>query len=219
LPAQTFSLAEQFWHNDLPEQIVTLQCPVSQQKFVKEHNLPKQLKLRLIRVKLDNDTTEVLATSLVNKKRYPIAEFKQVYGWRWGEETFFDRFKNIFEVERFSGTSPLAIKQDFFGVLFLASLESVLSKPDEAALTQQAQERKTRTLPKVNHAVSYLALVEKVVQLLVSKRSPEKVLDELHHLFRTNPTRARPDRKVERAKGLRYAYQLRFYKYVKKLLA
>src|SRR5205823_5334117 len=99
--------------------------------------------------------------------------------------------KNIFEAERFSGQSVLAIKQDFYGVLFLASLESILSKPDEAALQAEAQERQTQTTPQVNHAVSYVALVERVVQLLVGQQSVDEVLNELHHLFRKNPTRAR----------------------------
>ncbi|MFL6275924.1 MAG: hypothetical protein ACJ74G_16610, partial [Blastocatellia bacterium] len=77
----------------------------------------------------------------------------------------------------------------------------------------------TQTTPQVNHAVSYVALVERVVQLLVGQQSVDEVLNELHHLFRKNPTRARPGRQLERNKQLRYAYRLRFHKYVKKLLA
>jgi hypothetical protein len=170
-------------------------------------------------VKLDNGETEVLLTTLLDRASYPRREFKRVYGWRWGEETFFGRMKNIIEVERFSGASLTAIKQDFYGMLFLASLESVLSKRDDQALREESQERKTKTAAQVNHAVSYVALVERVVQLLLSKRSAEEVLEELHHLFRTSPTRARPERRVERRKGLRYAYRLRFHKYVKKIVA
>jgi hypothetical protein len=46
-----------------------------------------------------------------------------VYGWREGGETYYDRLKNIFEVERFSGRSVLSIEQDFYGVIFLATLQ------------------------------------------------------------------------------------------------
>lgn len=81
----------------------------------------------------------------------------------------------------------------------LANLESVLSKSDEQALEQQAAERQTQYTPQVNHAISYVALVERVIQLLTGNSSHEQVLAELHHLFRTNPTRKRPERKVIRS--------------------
>ena len=44
------------------------------------------------------------------------------------------------------------------------------------------------------------------------------VLVKLHRLFRTNPTRLRPDRQVTRT-PLKYAHCLHFYRYVKKLSA
>jgi IS4 transposase len=219
LPSNSFIAAQNFWHSDLPEQTVRLQCPARARKFAQENNLPLEIDVRLIRVILDNGEIEVLATTLLDKEKYPVAEFKQLYGSRWGEETFFGRIKNIFEIERFSGTTPTAIKQDFYGVLFLATLESVLAKSAEEQLQQQAVERGNQLVPHVNHSVSYLALVDRVVDLLAAKRSEKQVLEELHHLFRTNPTRARPNRKVERKKALRFAYKLRFHKYVKRLLA
>lgn len=219
MPKGGFTVVEQFWQGDLPEQTVTLKCPVSAQKFVREHNLAEEVSVRLIRVPLDKGETEILLTTLLDTASYARSEFKQVYGWRWGEETFFGRVKNLLEVERFSGTSVIAIKQDFYGVVFLASLESVLSKSDDAALKEGRTERKTKTEAQVNHSVSYVALVERVAQLLLGRGSAEEVLKELHHLFRTSPTRARPGRRVERRKGLRYAYKLRFHKYVKKIVA
>jgi len=73
-------------------------------------------------------------------------------------------------------------------------------------------------VPQVNRAVSYVALVERVIQLLLWTRGAEEILAELHHLFQTNPTRSRPGRRVERPK-LKYAHKLRFHKYVKKLTA
>jgi hypothetical protein len=219
LPSNSFMEAQNFWRSELPEKKVRLKCPAKARKFAQENNLPLEIDLRLIRVILDNGEIEVLATTLIDEQKYPLAEFKQLYGWRWGEETFFGRIKNIFEIERFSGTTPTAIKQDFYGVLFLATLESILTKSAEVQLQQQAVERGNQLVPHVNHSVSYLALVDHVVVLLASKRSEKEVLEELHHLFSQNPTRARPNRKVERNKGLRYAYKLRFHKYVKRLLA
>ena len=60
-------------------------------------------------------------------------EFKAVYSWRWN----FDRVKNIFEV-----------------VLFLATVESVLTKTPQAELAEQDRRRQHKTKALVNRAVS-----------------------------------------------------------------
>jgi hypothetical protein len=94
---------------------------------------------------------------------------------------------------------------------------------------QQQQQREARAegkaeagprQPQVNHRVSYLALLERLVELLLSKRSTEKILEEMHHMFRTSPTRARPGRSYPRREEKTHrARLLRYHKYVKKLLA
>jgi hypothetical protein len=218
-PRNRFTVVNQFWAADAQERIVTLTVPPKARKFVQAHGLPRQVQVRLIKVVLDKGEVEVLGTTLLDQKGYPRAEFKEVYGWRWGEETYFDRVKNIFELERFSGTTLTAIEQDFYGVIFLASLESVLTKPAQAALATQSQHRACQTVAQVNRAVSYVALVDRVAELLADPhRSPEAVWAELHHLFQTNPTRQRTGRRVERPK-LTHARKLWFQRYVKRLIA
>ena len=170
-------------------------------------------------VVLDSGEIEVVGTTLLDQSRYLHTEFKEVYGWRWGEETYFDRIKNIFELERFSGSTLTAITQDFYGVIFLASLESVLTRPAQAALSTLSQQRGCQTVAQVNRAVSYVALVDRVVELLADpRRSPEAVWAELHHLFQTNPTRQRAGRKVDRPK-LTHARRLWFQRYIKRIIA
>ena len=114
LPRGRFAECEAFWQSHLPEQIVTLTLPTtaSTRAFVAQQNLPPKIRVRLVRVLLSSGEVEVLLTTLCDAQAYPAREFKPVYGERWGEETFFDRFKNIFEVERFSGTTVAAVEQD-----------------------------------------------------------------------------------------------------------
>jgi Transposase DDE domain len=218
------------------EKVVQIRCPVTSLSFVREHQLAERLTVRFIRVPLESGEIELLATTLLDANEYPTHEFKWLYGKRWLEETFFNRVKNIFEVERFSGTSPVAIKQDYYGVLFLASMESALANSDQKLLIEEAEARKLQRgrrrrageedeegdsrEPQVNHAVSYLALLERVVELLMSSKSEEKILQEIHHLFRMNPTRARPGRRYDRPEEKsRRAQLLRHHKYVKKIIA
>ena len=198
---------------------MTLTVPASARTYVTEQQLAATLRVRLLKVRLPSGEGEVLGTDLLDARRYPAAEFKAVYGWRWNHETYHDRIKNIFEVERFSGKSVQAIKQDFYGVIFLATLESILSKPAQAELTAQGAARACRTAPQVNRAVSYVTVLEHIVQLLGDPhRSPVSTLAAIERLLLTSPTRQRPGRHFPRHKRSA-AFRLRFAKYRKRVLA
>jgi hypothetical protein len=217
----SFSVVEEFWESDKCEDIVTLEVshhPVTQ-SFVREHNLLESMRVRLLKFTLPTGETEVLLTTLCDRRRYPRQEFYTVYGYRWGDETYYDRIKNIFEVERFSGTTEQIIRQDFFGVIFLSTLESVLTKSAQEVLSERDQARETGTKAKVNRAVSYVSLVDEAVGLLLDERfHPEDVLERLHQLFKKNPTRHRGGRKYDRPK-LKHSRKLRYHRYRKRLLA
>ena len=97
-------------------------------------------------------------------------------------------------------------------------MESILTKPAQAALAQRERERATKWAPQMNRAESYVALRERVVLLLLSPQSQDEVLAELHHLFGKNPTLPRPGRQFIRA-PLNYAQTVRYLKYRKKVRA
>jgi hypothetical protein len=218
---QSFGVVEEFWESDEIEAIVTLNVSQSAEtrRYVREHGLPESVRVRLMKFTLPSGETEVLLTTLIDQRRYRRKKFYQVYGWRWNQETYYDRFKNIFEVERFSGLNECAIKQDFFGVLFLSTLESVLCKSPQQELAERDQARSTQTQAQVNRAVSYVSLVDEAVALLIDESiHPEDVLAELHQLFLKNPTRHRAGRKYERPK-LKHSRKLRYHRYTKRVLA
>ena len=220
-PRQSFGVARDFWASDLREQLVTLPCPAtpSTRAFVKEHQLPPEVPARLLKFTLPTGETEVLLTTLCDRRRYPAAEFYQVYGWRWQNESYYDRLKNIFEVERFSGLSRRAIEQDFQAMVFLTTLESVLTKSAQAALGESDQERQPRTEARVNRALSYVTLCDRVVALLADPgRDLETVREELHRLLQQTPTRVRPGRRNPR-KQRAHSMKLRYLKYFKRINA
>ncbi len=71
----------------------------------------------------------------------------------------------------------------------------------------------------INKSVSYSALVDHIVDLLLNlNKSPEEVVEDLSNLFRTGRTPVRPGRKFER-KELFGFQRLRFHKYVKRIWA
>jgi len=216
-----FNAVKRFWDSDATDEVVTLTVPDSAflRPGVRGGTLPTTVQVRLLKFTLPSGETEVLLTTLCDAQTYPHADFYALYGQRWGQETYYDRFKNIFEVERWSGQNLVALQQDFFGVLFLMTLESVLAHEAQAALTQRDQVRQPKTPAQVNRVVSYVALVDQTVALLLDPhKSPAETLAQLQHLFQMSPTRPRPGRHVPRPK-LKYSRRIRYLKYRKRLAA
>jgi hypothetical protein len=174
MPRGRFKEVEAFWAAAEREREVRLKATGKQKRFVRERGLPTSLRVRLVNVEWEGGETEVLATSLLDRHRYEREGLKEVYGWRWGVETYVDRLKNLLEVERFSGQSVMSIEQDFYGVVFLATLESVLSKGAEAALVEEGEEREWAYEPQVNHSVSCSALLDYVVELFMDVGKDEE---------------------------------------------
>src|SRR5262245_10942427 len=101
-PRQSFTAGNTFWTARAPERVVTLEVTSKAQAYVVEQQLPTTLRVRLVKVVLASGDAEVVGTDLLDAQTCPAAEFKTVYGWRWRHETYHDRIKNIFKIERFS---------------------------------------------------------------------------------------------------------------------
>ncbi|MBI3246131.1 MAG: transposase [Deltaproteobacteria bacterium] len=219
MPRRRAGLIRGFWDGPQQDQVLEFVAPERQRAFVQQHGLASSVRVRFVKIALADGDIEVVATSLLEAKTVPAAALKTLYGWRWGIETYYDRLKNIFEVERFSGRTVRSIEQDFFGVIFLTTLESVLSKAADEELAQQSAVAQRKYVAQVNHAVSYLALVDHAVALLLDP--PGTVADTLaplHFLFKTNPTLHRPERRFPRHRrsGYRRAW---FYRYLVRTVA
>lgn len=220
IPRKSMKPINDFWASTDVERVVTLRCPAAARAGVVARHLPETIQVRLIKVVLDTGDIEVLATSLLDPVAYPRHEFKLVYHWRWNQETYFDRIKNMFELERFSSPTVRGIEQDLFGVIFLATLEGILTRPAHQELARRGEQRQLQNPPKVNRATSYVTLLDSVVLLLYDHRaSPHETLAAIQHLFLRNPTSHREGRQFERNKKRTYPLKLKFYKYVKRIIA
>jgi hypothetical protein len=219
MPRRRAGLIRVFWDGAQQDQVVELVAPERQRAFVQQHGLASSLRVRFVKIALADGEVEVVATSLLDTKVVPDTALETLYGWRWGIETYYDRLKNIFEVERFSGRTVRSIEQDFFGVIFLTTLESVLSKAADEELAQESATAHRKHVAQVNHAVSYLALVDHTVALLLDPPATvQETLATLHALFKTNPTLCRPGRRFPRHRrsGYRRAW---FYRYMVRTVA
>ncbi|WP_089725790.1 IS4 family transposase, partial [Candidatus Thiosymbion oneisti] len=132
---------------------------------------PDPIPLRLIRVKLKNGETEVLATSLLDEADYLSTWFKHLYHLRWGVQEGYKREKCWLEIENFSGLSALVVKQDFYPKLFALNLTAVLSWIAHAIADRLYRDRKQAYRVKFAHALSKMK--DNLVRLFVSNSSPQ----------------------------------------------
>ena len=194
LPAQ-----EMFRRNRAGQSlIVKLWAAREHQATLRRLGLPLHMVVRLVSVRLPTGELEVLVTSLLDEEAYPTAEFLHVYHWRWNHETYYGMLKGRLDLENWSGQSAEAVRQDFHAAVLLANLESILSRPAQAEVTRSgAQSKHPR---QVNRAVSYHALKDRLLDLLLADTPIPEVLAELQTLFTGSPVTVRPARARRRPK-------------------
>jgi len=215
----SFKEVSDFVKSDCFDKIVTLKVTERQKKFVKENGLPEVLTVRLVKVILSNGTIEVLITSLLDGKKYELEDFKWLYNKRWCIETYFSRLKNLLEVERFSSKTVIGIEQDFHSLVFLSTLESIMIKEDEEKIGKANLEKKLKYNYKINKSVSYTAIADHIVDLLLNRDvPPSEVLAKLSRLFKNGSSPQRLGRQFER-KNRTSTQKLRFHKYEKRVCA
>jgi hypothetical protein len=135
-----------------------------------------RLTVRLIRVDIGGDEPEVLATSLLDTEKFPHAVFGDLYFRRWGVETFFDRLKNKFQLQVFSGKTVESVKQDFFATIFLANLQSMMARAIQPDVTQATEGRKHQYQVNWN---KNLGLLKPMVTTLFGRADAAEALENL----------------------------------------
>ncbi len=175
---------------------VTLAMPKEHRQEMLAQGLPVQITVRLVTVRLSTGELEVLVTSLLDEAAYPIESFGPAYHQRWGLETYSHQLKSHLDLENWSGQTEEAIRQDFHAAVFLCNVESLVSAPAQAELSQHTRERKQPA--QINRADALHALKLRVIELFAQQRPPEELIAELIQVFQANPTSRRPDRQVPR---------------------
>jgi hypothetical protein len=82
-------LYKQFAESGKAQAVITLEANQRSVEQCLEKGLPTQpLRLRLIRVGLEDGEVEVLITNLMDEQAFPAGEFKELYHLRWGAEIY-----------------------------------------------------------------------------------------------------------------------------------
>ena len=186
-----------FFYSGLAEKIITLPIHATSVLRCREMGLDiNPLKLRLIRIQ-NQDTVQVLITSLIDTKRYPIDIFYDLYHSRWPVEEDYKVIKCRMELENFSGKSVLSVYQDFHAKIFAKNLVSILALPVNDHLEHNSENKRyvyhinfTQALSKSKAVIALLfhETISKVVQLIA----------DLQNIFQKTVEPIRPGRKYPR---------------------
>lgn len=99
----------------------------------------RDIKVRIIKVKLKNGIIETLLTNIPEEIATP-EELKELYGERWKIETNYDRLKNKLHIEKFTGKKKIIIEQDFYSHIYLFNILIALKNDAEQQITRKPKE-------------------------------------------------------------------------------
>jgi hypothetical protein len=161
------------------------------------------IKCRFISIELPTGEKEVLITSLLDTDKYPYETFQELYHLRWGVEESYKKDKHKLQLENFSGSSNIAIMQDFYANILLGNITAILS----SNLEQEINKKRKRT--KYKYKINVTTALSKVRDAIVHLFSGIDILSLIRKLienFLSNIQPIRPGRSFPRNKGKRKRY-------------
>ena len=192
-----WKVVRKFFHSGLAEKIITLPVNTTSVSKCKEMGLGiNPLQLRLVRIQ-HGDKVQVLITSLIDAKRYPIDIFYDLYHSRWPIEEDYKIIKCRMELENFSGKSVLSVYQDFHAKIFAKNLVSILALPVNVHLKHSSE------ILKYVYHINFTQALSKskgVIALLFheTKSKVAQLIADLQNIFQRTVEPIRPGRKYPR---------------------
>ena len=137
-----WKVVRKFFYSGLTEKIILLPINATSVAQCKEMGLDSQpLKLRLIRIQ-NGHKVQILITSLIDTKLYPVDIFHELYHKRWPIEEDYKAIKCRMELENFTGKSALSVYQDFHAKVFTKNLVSIMTFNANHSLKKNTEKRK-----------------------------------------------------------------------------
>ena len=103
--------------------------------------LKNGITVRVVKYELPSGEIETLATNLFD---FPAEQIIELYALRWGVETAYFRLKRELSVEKFSGKTPNAIRQDFWASMVLMQAVAVFQKDADEAVRERQKDKSVK---------------------------------------------------------------------------
>ena len=158
------------------------------------------LTVRLVQVRIPgSDETEYLLTNLFDSD-FTKDDFLKIYHMRWGIETKYDDLKNKLRIEDFSGTTPLAIRQDFYATMLLLNMAAMMICDNEAETERlhNSGNNKYEYRANVNNVISILKTDVVNMVIHAGTRKGKKLFSKIRKELTAAVVPVRPDRHFPR---------------------
>lgn len=194
------------------ERIVTFTLPDKDRIKLTEYpeSASNPIKCRLIRVELDTGEIEILCTSLIDEKKYPHEQFKELYHFRWNEEEAYKLLKNRIELENFSGKTTKAVKQDFHAKIFLLTLSAAYAHPIEERVREEFKADENRKHDQKINRTNAISMTKDILVGVFIKQQYEKALKAFDDIVYNTREIIRPGRKNERKHRQKKPYSMNY---------
>jgi len=203
---------KEFSESNKQQQIVTFRLPKKDREILKAYPemLDIEMKCRLVSIELPNGEKEILCTSLLDDKKYPVEDIAELYHYRWNEEEGYKLFKARMEVENFSGKTALAVKQDFFAKVFIMSLCANLAFPiEEKVKKEYEQDKGLKHQQKINRT-NALSMTRNICVGMFLKNLIKKALKAFDKIVKSTREIIRPNRSNERNHHQKKLYHMNY---------
>lgn len=124
--------------------------------------------LRVVKFRLITGEIETLVSNL-SEEEATMEELKELYNMRWGVETVYHTIKSHLELENFTGTSQLIVKQDFYATMFLKNMVA-LAKMDSDEIIEKNHNPENLHKQKTNENILVGILKDRLVIALLEPR-------------------------------------------------
>jgi Transposase DDE domain len=212
LKSQWWLKVKDFFESDEKERIVKFKLPKKDFKKLAEYPDIQQTEItcRLVKVVLNTGEVEILCTSLLDTQEFKQEEFKGLYHFRWSHEEGYKLLKSRIEVERFSGKTALAVKQDLYAKFFLLTLTAAYAHPIEEKVVKEFKADENRIYSqKINRTNSIATTQDIIIGVLLKKLVVKglKAFDDI--VFKTREI-IRPQRSNDRKHRAKKRYYMNY---------
>jgi hypothetical protein len=179
----------------------------------KKHNIDfRPIKVRLVRIDLSENETEVLILSLLDQDKYGYESIKELYDKRWVVEEEIKKLMQRLLIELFSSIKENGVLQDFYANVFMLNLVSFLAEPVKEEIYQASQHCELRQ--QINWTSALTDVRKRVVLLFLRGIDKiDSILRSMWESFKINTDAIKPGRKFPRDKRKKGSRQKSFIQY------
>ena len=158
------------------------------------------IRLRMIRVTLDDGQQEMLLTNLLTED-FNTDQIAELYRLRWGIETAFETLKSRLQLENFTGTKPRLLLQDIYSTIYVSNFAQDIIRDAEKELNNKQTSYKHKMV--INQTVSIGILKDELIFIIMEPDREKKnaLFQKLYDEISSNLVPVRPNRHYSRANG------------------